>query len=146
ASYLTVAGVLLALASIPSPAAPKPDAATVADADFLRRCQAPGVVRSFNFDSQEEADKHIFAPWGRKEKRGKIVNDIKASGGGSLRFEIPSNSPADTSGSFWLNFKDDLSAQFGEGDEFYVQWRQRFSADFLATKYKGGDGWKQVII
>jgi hypothetical protein len=117
-----------------------------ADSDFGRRCRSPGVVRSFNFDSQAEADPHLFAPHNQKTMRGTIVRDVKASGAGSLRFEIPSNTPADTSGSFWLNFKDDLSAQFGEGDEFYVQWRQRFSPELLNTKYRGGGGWKQVII
>ena len=117
-----------------------------AAADFRSRCEAPGIIRCFGFDSQEETDPHIFPPYGLKTKRGQIVQDIRASGEGSLRFEIPSNSLADTSGSFWLNFKDDLSAQFGEGDEFYVQWRQRFSAEFLNTKYKGGGGWKQIII
>jgi hypothetical protein len=124
---------------------PAPSAVN-ADGDFRRRCQAPGVVRWFDFDAQEAADPHIYPPSGQKAKRGKIVRDLKASGGGSLCFEIPSNTPADTSGSFWLNFKDDLSAQFGEGEEFYVQWRQRFSPEFLKTKYKGGGGWKQVII
>ena len=104
------------------------------------------MVRYFSFDSQEEADPHIYPPSGQKVKRGKIVRDVKASGGGSLCFEIPSRTPADTSGSFWLNFKDDLSAQFGQRDEFYVQWRQRFSPEFLKTKYQGGGGWKQVII
>jgi hypothetical protein len=36
--------------------------------------------------------------------------------------------------------------QFGEGEEFYVQWRQRFSSEFLSTNYTGGGGWKQAII
>ena len=36
--------------------------------------------------------------------------------------------------------------QFGESSEFYVQWRQRFSPEFIATKYDGGGGWKQIII
>jgi hypothetical protein len=75
-----------------------------------------------------------------------VVTDVKGSGAGSLRFEIPSNSGSDTSGSFWLNFSDDLSVQFGEGQEFYVQWRQRFSPEFLNTVYLGGGGWKQIII
>ena len=44
-----------------------------ADGDFRRRCQAPGVVRYFSFDSQEEADPHIYPPSGQKVKRGKIV-------------------------------------------------------------------------
>jgi hypothetical protein len=46
----------------------------------------------------------------------------------------------------WLDFADDFSVQFGEKEEFYVQWRQRFSPEFLSTKFVGGEGWKQVII
>jgi hypothetical protein len=75
-----------------------------------------------------------------------VVTDVKASGAGSLRFEVPSNSGNDSSGSLQLNFADDLSVQFGEGDEFFVQWRQRFSPEFLGTYYRGGYGWKQVVI
>lgn len=114
--------------------------------DFATRCQGPEVIRCFGFDSQEQTDPHIYPPWGQKEKRGKVVHDTKASGTGSLRFEIPPNSASDTSGSFWLNFADDFSEQFGEGDEFYIQWRQRFSHEFLDTVYVGGGGWKTIII
>jgi hypothetical protein len=77
--------------------------------------------------------------------RGKRDTKMKASGAGSLRFAIPPNSPANCSGSFGLNFADDLSKQFGEGQEFYVQWRQRFSAAMLDTNFYG-DGFKQIII
>jgi hypothetical protein len=112
--------------------------------DFDTRKSAPGVFRYFDFDSQAEADPHIRPPWNQTVKRAKIVTDVRASGLGSLRFEVPSNSPSDSSGSFWLNFADDLSVQFGEGDEFFVQWRQRFSPEFLNAY--GGQGWKQAII
>ena len=115
-------------------------------ADFTTRCQAPGVIRCFGFDSQAETDPHIFPPWGQTQKRALVVTDVKASGAGSLRFEIPSNSGSDTSGSFWLNFSDDLSVQFDEGDEFYIQWRQRFSPEFINTDFLGGGGWKQIIV
>lgn len=115
-------------------------------ADFMTRCHAPGVIRCVGFDSPADTDSHIFPPWGQTHKRAMVVSDMKASGTGSLRFDIPSNSAADTSGSFWLNFSDDLSRQFGEGSEFYVQWRQRFSSDFLNTAYAGGGGWKQIVI
>lgn len=114
--------------------------------NFAARCQAAGVVRCFGFDSQVETDPHIFPPWGQKQKRAMVVTDVKASGTGALRFEIPSRSGADTSGSFWLNFSDDHSVQFGEGDEFFIQWRQRFSPEFLDTNYIGGGGWKQFIV
>jgi hypothetical protein len=116
------------------------------DTDFAVRCRTAGVVRCFGFDSEWEADRYIHPPWGETRKRGRIVTEVKASGAGSLRFEVPSNSGNDTSGSFQMNFADDLSVQFGEGDEFFVQWRQRFSSEFLNTYYEGGLGWKQVVI
>ena len=90
---------------------------------FEERCAQPGVVKCVGFDSQEQTDRFIFPPYGLTVKRARVVADIKASGAGSLRFEIPSNTGADTSGSFWQNFADDLSVQFGEGEEFHVQWR-----------------------
>lgn len=113
---------------------------------FFDRCRLAGAIRCFGFDSSSETDPHVFPPWGQTAKRGTVDKNVKASGSGSLRFEIPSNSGSDTSGSFSLNFSDDLSVQFGEGQEFYVQWRQRFSQEFLETRYRGGGGWKQIII
>jgi hypothetical protein len=47
---------------------------------------------------------------------------------------------------YFTNFSNDLSVQFGENSEFYIQWRQRFSPEFLNTIYSGGGGWKQTII
>jgi len=98
------------------------------------------------FDNPKDVDPFIYPPWGQQEKQASIDFSHKASGAGSLRFEIPSNTAADTSGSFWQNFSTDSSIQFAEGDEFYVQWRQRFSLEFLDTVYENGGGWKQVII
>ena len=115
-------------------------------ADFPTRCQSPDVIRCVGFDSAPDINPHIDPPWGQKQKLGGVVTDVKASGSGSLRFEIPSNSGSDSSGSFWLNFRDDLSIQFGEGEEFYIQWRQRFSPEFLETEFPGGGGWKQFIV
>lgn len=85
------------------------------DEDFAARCGTPGVIRCFGFDSQAEVDPHVMPPAGQREKRGIVVTDITASGAGALRFEVPPFSGSDTSGSFWLNFAEDLSAQFGEG-------------------------------
>ena len=75
-----------------------------------------------------------------------LDTSVKASGTSSLRFTVPSNSPANTSGSYFTNFSDDLSVQFDGGEEFYVQWRQRFSDAMLGTDFPGGGGWKQAII
>jgi hypothetical protein len=118
---------------------------TLADADFQQRCSTPGVVRCWNFDDSATTDTHVMPPYGQTQKLGVVDTTIKASGNGSLRFTIPSNSGSDTSGSFWLDFADDYSVQFGEGQEFYIQWRQRFSPEFLSTNYAGSEGWKQSI-
>jgi hypothetical protein len=116
------------------------------DADFAARCATPGVIRCYGFDNPADADQYIRKSWSVPVKYGTIDPDVRASGAGSLRFLIPSKSGSGDSGSFSINFSKDLSAQFGEGDEFYIQWRQRFSRELLTTHFEGGDGWKQVII
>jgi hypothetical protein len=89
----------------------------------------------------------IIPPSGTSDyARATMDTTVKASGNGSLRFTIPSNSGPDTSGTYFTNFSDDLSVQFGENSEFFVQWRQRFSPEFVTTKYAGGGGFKQIII
>jgi hypothetical protein len=135
---IAIAGVLLGCASAPVSNVPK--------TSFPDRCAAVSAIRCIGFDLSAETDAHIYPPWGQTTKRAVVVSDVKASGAGSLRFEIPPRSGSDSSGSFWLNFSDDLSVQFGEHEEFYVQWRQRFSKEFLDTPYMGGGGWKQIII
>jgi hypothetical protein len=115
------------------------------DEDFKSRCKTPGVIRCFGFDSEDEVKPHLNPAWDGVY-RAEVDTSTKASDGGSLRFTIPTKSPANTSGNFWLDFADDLSVQFGAGEEFYVQWRQRFSPELLETSYKGGNGWKQIVI
>jgi hypothetical protein len=128
-------------------------------ATFMERCALPGIVRCFGFDSEEE-----IAAYVRGGAATPIVDtSIKASGGGSLKMTIPARAGANTSGFFAMNFTPGTtnqtyasgdprkgpayySIQFGEGEEFYVQWRQRFTPEFLATKYAGGGGWKQIVI
>lgn len=114
-------------------------------ADFQSRCRMEGVVRCFGFDSLDEVRPYLFPIWGT-QKLPDIDPSVRASGSASLRFTIPPRSGADTSGHFEANFADDLSVQFGEGEEFFVQWRQRFSPEMLDTFYEGGLGWKQAVI
>jgi hypothetical protein len=120
-------------------------------ADFQTRCSAAGVVRCFGFDSVSEIAPYIYSG----ATTPTVDTTVKASGGGAMKMTIPSNSPADTSGGFGMNFSpgslnssntDPYPVQFGAGEEFYVQWRQRFSPEFLTTVYTGGGGWKQAII
>ena len=117
-------------------------------ADFQTRCTAQGVVRCVGFDSPSD----ISGTYGDSSGilAGNAVptldSTVKASGNSALKFTIPSNSGSDSSGSYFTNFSTDLSTQFGENSEFFVQWRQRFSPEFVNTKYQGGGGWKQAII
>jgi chitodextrinase len=117
-------------------------------ADFAARCSASGVLKCVGFDNPAD----IAGRWGNVSGifTGSVApvldTAVKTSGASALKFTIPSNSGAGASGSYFTNFTDNLSALFGEGEEFYIQWRQRFSAEFLSTNYTGGGGWKQVII
>jgi hypothetical protein len=127
---------------------PTPTPASIGTADFDTRCKAPGVIKCVGFDSASDitggygSNSGIFSGAATPA----LDTSVKASGASALKFTIPSNSPADTSGSYFTNFSSDLSVQFGENQEFYVQWRQRFSPELLNTLYQGGGGWKQIII
>lgn len=125
---------------------------------FATRCADTNVIKCVGFD--DPADFNIggggtggaygsnsgILPVGSDYSLSGQDTSIKASGAGSLRFTIPSNSYANTSGSYFTNFSKDLSVQFGAGQEFYVQWRQRFSPEYINTQYTGAGGFKQAII
>jgi len=128
--------------------------------DFATRCAQPGVVKCVGFDDDSDFsngsggtngaygfNSGIMAPYGTSDySRATRDSSVKASGNSSLRFTIPSVSSADTSGLYFTNFSKDLSVQFDGSQEFYVQWRQRFSSELVGTQYAGAEGFKQVII
>ena len=128
--------------------------------DFSTRCAQPGVVKCVGFDDAVDfniggggtsgaygQNAGIFPPSGTSDyTRATRDSTVKASGNSSLKFTIPANAGGDTSGSYFTNFSKDLSVQFDGGQEFFVQWRQRFSPEFLAAKFPGGGGWKQAIV
>lgn|GEM_PF-2009804 len=132
--------------------------------DFDIRCADADVVRCWGFDVQADYASGFAPSAGSAESRcengvcRKIDTTVKAGGAGSLRFEIPSQSPANSSGNWRSNFSDDFSAQFGENSVFFVQWRQRFSEFMVNHKFKNRKmnaqgkwvntigGWKTIII
>jgi hypothetical protein len=122
-----------------------------AEQDFKSRCEGPGVVRCWNFNDTKDFTGHTFAG-NDGTTRIEIAADQKASGAGSMKFTVPNGTGADPTGSWWSNIKDDYSVQFGEGEVFYVQWRQRFSPEmlrqFTATPTGSGEltAWKQIIL
>jgi hypothetical protein len=117
-------------------------------ADFAKRCAQSGVIKCVGFDDSSVLRGGSGRASGVTSGASVPALDTttKASGKSSLKFTIPSKSGSDTSGTYFTNFSDDLSVQFGENQEFFVQWRQRFSRELLATQYLGGGGWKLAIV
>lgn len=122
--------------------------------DFTTRCSDPNIVRCYGFDTN--AVQSYSAPVGVDPSAlgnyPTVDTSIYASGGGSLKFVIPSDAEANNAGEFHLDFTDDNSVQFGNnssnGSEFYVQWRQRFDNNYVNFDgtVAGGGGMKQIII
>jgi hypothetical protein len=117
-----------------------------AEDDFQKRATAPGVVRAMGFDTAADVNNRILADGVFAPSGSGYDTSVHASGAGSLRFTVPSLSAANTSGSWRINFTDDYSVLFGQNQEFYVQWRQRFDNAMLSNAYAGADGWKTIII
>ena len=138
--------------------------ATEADDDFIQRATHADVVRYFDFDNTQAVQPYLLAAGQeslcQQSKCGQIDTAVYTSGGGSLRFETPSGSWTDTSGSFSMNFTPETRnwgvdsaypVQFGPGEEFYVQWRQRFNRAQIETRFTGtysgnSNGFKQIIV
>lgn len=128
--------------------------AASSSSDFAARCAATGVVRCVDFDDDTYfatgaggtqgafGDHYGYIPPSGTSDYTRVTRDTStyADGVSSLRFTIPSNVGADTSGAWFTNFTDDQSVEIGEGGDIYVQWRQRFSTDYLGTTYYQADG------
>jgi hypothetical protein len=98
--------------------------------DFALRCASPAVIRCEGFD---EPLAGMEGPT--------IDGEVRASGRGSLRFELAEGAPAGAAGQLVLQFTDDLSVQIGEGEEVWIQWRQRFSPSWLASVPGSTEWW-----
>jgi hypothetical protein len=129
--------------------------------DFTTRCAQPGVVKCVSFDTDADFSQGVGGTqgaWGSPEgvippsgtsDYTRAIRDttVAADGTSSLRFTIGSNTPADVAGSWFTDFTSDQSFQVGEGQDVYIQWRQRFSPEYLTTMYAGvggglANGWK----
>jgi hypothetical protein len=117
--------------------------------DFAARKSAPSVVRWFDFDTSQQlgaigtgnANFGSFSNSGTVANLPVIDSTVAASGTGSLRFDIRSQSFPNAQ--WFANFSPDLSVRFGENTKFYVQWRQRFNQAFVDTVFTEADGSNQ---
>lgn len=109
--------------------------------DFASRCESKGVIRCFGFDAIDQVAPQL-TPAADGRLHSSIDTSVSASGAASLRFDVLPRLGANSSGAFALDFP----RQFGSGEEFFVQWRQRFDREMATRAFRKGEGWKQAII
>lgn len=128
--------------------------ASTGGGDFATRCAAAGVLKCVDFDADDDFTTGLGGTngaWGGSfgvmpqdgTSNYYVTRDtsVKASGTSSLRFDIPAASPQNGNvGAWFTRLKDDNSVLIGEGQELYVQWRQRIDQNILDTTYVANDG------
>jgi len=105
-----------------------PAHALTPEEDFAARCAASGVIKCEGFDAaatftpQTSTDPGLHAPAGAPASAVKGFQDTaaKKSGNSSLRFDILTNTDADTAGGFIATF----GGSFGQNSTFYLQFAQ----------------------
>lgn len=127
---------------------------------FSQLCAQPGVLKCVGFNSNADiplgAYYQPYQSFGSPSGIDYIVSQTNpsfngvpptidtttyASDGGSLKFTIPSQSPANTSGDYFTNFPPVYP-----GSEFYIRWKMRFSTEFLSTHFTNSDGFKVLAV
>lgn len=139
--FIRSLALILVLSAPSFSAEPNNGAQAAPPSDFQARCHAKGVIQCFDFDSPEEVLRRVL-PAADGRVHAVVDSSVKASGAASLRFDVMPRLGANTSGVFSLEFP----RAFGSGEEFYVQWRQRFDDEMATHIFHGGEGWKQAIL
>ena len=93
---------------------------------------------------------------GYRDSRVAVDTAVKSSGAASLRFTVPTQTGANSSGSFRVSFCDfkhpsySGPCKFGENSTYYIQYRQRFDSNYLNYYVPAGGNnnvfWKTVVI
>jgi hypothetical protein len=132
------------------------------DADWLRRSTAPGVVVATGFDDIRDWARYNFDrsdcnPAYQVRVDGRLSGcrnnawdrKIRASGRGSVRFDVLPRTGEDGGGNIVIPFGDYATHQFGADSEFWVSWRQRMDERYYqGYRALGGSltHFKHVII
>ena len=140
---------VLAILLLPSVAA-----ATPADDDFAARCAAAGVVYCADFDSvvvggspsKARINGVPIEADGLGVNRYAIDTSVKASGVGSLRFDIPPppHAAANVAGEWDPDApgQNTGGASWKHNQTFYFQYRVRFSKFLLENTWPVNSSWK----
>lgn len=116
------------------------------DEDFAARCSAPGVVSCFGFDNTTtDVVRNVnLYPDGLGTFRAGVDTVTKASGGGSLRFDMPPPPHAGANiGGSWVP-QGGWGANFSENSTFFIQYRLKLSPELLQNIYDNAT-WKTTI-
>jgi hypothetical protein len=123
-----------------------PPVTEVGTVPFANRCAAPGVIKCVSFDTAADAPPDTAGnactgllpcvlPDANGVFQAHIDNTVMASGGGSLRFDVPASAGQNSSGESRVS----LGGRFGppgsaatNGTTFYVQFRYRMDANMAA--------------
>lgn len=135
----------------------------VALTDFQTRCNAAGVLRCIAFDSSSElgleGDPAQVAGVTHGMFNNNTVNHacetdrcptidtsgIAASGTGSLKFVVPSNTEGAYAGQWFTTFTEDFQ-RFFENSTFYIQFRYRMDTNAVnSIRTRSGAGIKAMI-
>jgi hypothetical protein len=132
-----------------------------ADQSFAARCQHPDVIRCFGFDDNDETLDHYVPPDGVFDQRAMVDTQMKTSGRGAMRFDVPIGaSQREMTGYFAINFTpgsrnlnrlseapaaDYYNIQIGEGESFFVQWRERIEQPLIDGSYLAAPGFSLFL-
>ena len=120
-----------------------------ADADWLARSTAPGVLMSTRFDTEGEVIDHLTDfngyPWSDADHVS-WQQFGQASGNGAMRFDVLKNDTSQ-SGQWWRYLSDD-QREFKSGDTVYIQYRAYFPAYYATHQFatSSASGWKVAIV
>lgn len=123
---------------------------SIADADWLARSTAPGVVAAYGMDTLAESEgNYTNSPV--NGKRGFFDTVTKIGSGGSMRFDIGANelggSGGDISGKWTIGSAPwGMKQGFGQGSTFYLQYRHRLTPTMNSNLNFWDSNWKSLIV
>jgi hypothetical protein len=132
--------------------------AATSEEDFALRCAATGVVNCVGFDNTtaDIVEGVNLWPDGGGTVRGGLDTSLKASGNGSLRFNIPPppHSGGDIAGRWMPSTGQGAPTyafggnKFSLGDTFHLQYRTRMDQNYINNSTTGSwtKQWKNIIL
>lgn len=113
--------------------------------DIADLCRLPGVFMCDDFEDPAKVQGTIQA--GGNSVKPEVSFDQAFSGKGSLRFRIPSNSGADSSGSYYKSISSAIGHKIRPGQSLYIRFRQKMDTNAVNLKRAfGGTGFKHFIV